>query len=89
MKCQVCGVEVEGDFSPAGLCVITNAKPGLGLDVGNGMTVISDTPDEDFTAIFGFWNQHTKTFFSICGACLGDKLSESLCQITTIRRSGE
>ncbi len=89
MKCQVCGVEIEGGCAPAGMCVVTNAKPGIAIKGWGDVAVINDAPDEDFTAIFGFWNQRTRAFFEICGACLGEKLSESLCQITTIRRNGE
>lgn len=90
MKCSLCGIEVEGSPSgPIGLTVMTNVSTANVLRAR--MIYMPDgslkmDPDwekkekellDNFMAIFGFYDQRSKSSFEICGACLVERLKGS------------
>lgn len=76
MKCQVCGVESGESVSKAGLSIQTN-EPAYGI-IGGNLPRRPETGwnwEDNFVAVFGFWDQRAKVVFQICGACLVARLT--------------
>lgn len=65
MKCDVCGFEIEKD--------VPEGSPHLLVITTNWPDAVFPAPPE-FAGIFSFWNQRTRSYTQICGACLGDRL---------------